>query len=84
MRKTIPRFETDEEAERFVETADLASHDLSGFKLTRFEFAAKDSRVNFRVPAALLDAIKRRAAERGIPYQRLIREAMEQAVSGAN
>ena len=51
---------------------------------TCLEFAAKDSRVNFRVPASLLEAVKRRAAERGIPYQRLIREALEQAAGGCN
>ncbi len=82
MSKTIPRFGTDEEAERFVDTADLTDYDLSGFKPARFEFAAKDSRVNFRVPASLLDAVKRQAAARGIPYQRLIREVLEQAVTG--
>jgi predicted DNA binding CopG/RHH family protein len=39
-----------------------------------------DATVNMRMPAALLDAIKARAAARGIPYQRLIREALEKEV----
>ena len=33
-----------------------------------------------RLPQPLIDAVKARAAERGIPYQRLIREAIESAV----
>jgi len=33
-----------------------------------------------RLPAALMQALKARAAERGIPYQRLIREVLEREV----
>jgi predicted DNA binding CopG/RHH family protein len=81
MNKKIPIFESDEEAERFVETADLAEYDLSQFKPARFEFARKDARVNMRLPASLLAAIKARAKDRGMPYQRFIRETLEQAVA---
>jgi predicted DNA binding CopG/RHH family protein len=34
-----------------------------------------------RVPKALLDAVKRRSARRGIPYTRFIREAVEAALA---
>ncbi|MBC7284486.1 BrnA antitoxin family protein [Hoeflea sp.] len=81
MKKKIPSFASDEEAERFVETADLTEYDLSQFRPAKFEFARKDARVNMRVPAPLLDAVKARAAARGIPYQRFIREALESAVA---
>ena len=81
MKKKIPNFASDEEAERFVETADLTEYDMGQFKPARFEFARKDARVNMRVPAPLLDAVKARAAARGIPYQRFIREALESAVA---
>jgi predicted DNA binding CopG/RHH family protein len=81
MKKKIPSFASDEEAERFVETADLTEYDLSQFKPARFEFARKDARVNMRVPEPLLDAVKARAAARGMPYQRFIREALEAAVA---
>ena len=37
-KKTIPTFQTDEEAEKFVDTADLSEYDLSGFKKVHFEF----------------------------------------------
>lgn len=80
MKKKIPRFASDDDAERFVETADLSEYDLSGFKPVHFEFSPKDARVNFRVPAQLLDAVKAKAAARGVPYQRFIREALERAV----
>lgn len=81
MRKKIPIFESDEEAERFVETADLREYDLSHFEPTRFEFEVKAAQVNMRVPKPLLDAVKERARLRGIPYTRFIRELMEREIS---
>ena len=81
MKKKIPTFKTDREAERFVDTADLSDYDLSGARPVRFEFEKKDARVNMRLPKPLLDALKERARQRGIPYQRLIREALERALT---
>jgi predicted DNA binding CopG/RHH family protein len=82
MRGKIPVFETDAEAERFVDTADLSEYDLSGLRPTRFEFERKTAQVNMRLPATLLAAVKRRAVARGIPYTRFIREAVETALAG--
>jgi predicted DNA binding CopG/RHH family protein len=81
MKKKIPKLATDEEAEAFVETADLTEYDLSGFKPVRFEFERKTARVNMRLPEPLLDAVKARAKSRGIPNQRFIREALEDALT---
>jgi predicted DNA binding CopG/RHH family protein len=81
MKKKIPVFRTEEEAERFVAEADLADYDLSQFKPVRFEFEKKAARVNIRLPETLLNAVKARAEARGIPYQRFIREALEQAMA---
>ena len=81
MQKKIPTFETDEEAERFVDTADLTQYDLSGAKPVQFEFERKGAKINMRVPKPLLDAVKARAKARGIPYTRFIRETLEQAVT---
>lgn len=81
MKKTIPSFATDEEAEAFVAAADLSEYDLSQFKPVRFEFDKKSARVNMRLPEQLLSAVKERARARGIPYQRFIREALEIAVT---
>ncbi len=47
----------------------------------RFELEKKAARVNMRLPEPLLAAVKARAKARGIPYQRLIREALEHAVA---
>lgn len=81
MKKKIPTFNTDEEAERFVETADLSEYDLSRGKPVQFEFEKKDARVNMRLPQSLVDALKEHAKQRGIPYQRFIRETLEHAVT---
>ncbi len=81
MKKKIPAFKTDQEAERFVDTADLSDYDLSGARPVAFEFEKKSARVNMRLPQPLLDALKEHAKQRGIPYQRFIREALEQAVT---
>jgi predicted DNA binding CopG/RHH family protein len=81
MKKKIPVFRSDEEAEHFVETADLSEYDFSQFKPVQFEFERKTARVNMRLPETLLAAVKARAQARGMPYQRFIREALEQAVT---
>ncbi len=80
MKKRIPEFGSDKNAEDFVETANLADCDMSGFKSAQFEFERKDARINMRVPTVLLKAVKARAQARGIPYQRFIREALEHAI----
>lgn len=81
MKKRIPVFESDEDAERFVETADLSEYDLTGFTPVRFEFERKTAKINMRLPESLLDAVKARAAARGMPYQRFIRETLERALA---
>ena len=80
MKKKIPELGSDKDAEDFIGTANLVDYDLSGFKSAQFEFEKKDARVNMRVPAVLLNAVKARAQARGIPYQRFIREALEHAI----
>ncbi len=71
---------TDQEAEAFLEQ-DLSDLDFSQFKPVRFEFEPKDARLNMRLPAPLLDAVKTRASARGVPYTRFIREALEKALA---
>jgi predicted DNA binding CopG/RHH family protein len=73
---------TDAEAERFLEQ-DLSDLDFSQFKPVRFEFEKKDARLNMRVPERMMRVLKERARARGIPYQRLIREALEGALNAA-
>jgi len=78
--KKLPTFKSDREAERFVDTADLSVYDLSGGEFVRFELKPKDKTVNLRLPGELLDAVRKRAKHAGLPYQRFIRMALEEAV----
>jgi predicted DNA binding CopG/RHH family protein len=65
MKKPIPTFKTDSEAEEFVAKADLTDYDLSGGQIVRFEMRPKDKAVSLRLP---------------VPYQRFIRMAVESAL----
>jgi predicted DNA binding CopG/RHH family protein len=80
MAKKFPDFKTDEEAETFVATADLSEYDLSDMTPMRFELRRKDRAVSLRLPEKLYTAVKQRAQSVGIPYQRFIRMAIENAL----
>ncbi len=80
MPKPIPEFKTDEELEAFID-GDLSDLDFSRLRPVHFEFAKKTAQINMRLPEALLETVKKRAADRGIPYTRFIREAIEQAIA---
>ena len=80
MKKKIPTFKSDHEAEAFVASADLVDYDLSGARLVQFELKPKDKTVNLRLPGQLLDAVRSEAKRAGVPYQRFIRLALEKAV----
>lgn len=80
MIKAVPKLTTDDDAEAFL-AQDLSDLDFSQFKPMRFELEKKEARVNMRLPEPLLDAVKKRASARGIPYQRFIREALETALT---
>jgi predicted DNA binding CopG/RHH family protein len=82
MKKKVPRLKTDRQAEAFL-AQDLSKLDFSQFKAARFEFEKKDEQINMRMPKPLLAAVKARAKARGIPYTRLIRETLEQAMATA-
>lgn len=79
MKKKVPNLKTDKDAEAFL-AQDLSGLDFSQFKASRFEFEKKDTQLNMRLPKPLLAAVKTRAKARGIPYTRLIRETLEQAM----
>jgi predicted DNA binding CopG/RHH family protein len=80
MKKQFPDFASDAEAERFVDTADLAEFDFSDMKPVRFELRPKDKTVSLRLPEQLLEEVRARAQRAGIPYQRFMRMAIEQAL----
>lgn len=79
--RPLPILTSDEDAERFLETADLSQYDLSQMRPFGAEFGMKDARVNMRLPSAQLDAVKAAAAADGIPYQRFIRNAIDLALA---
>lgn len=79
--KTVPTLTTDDQAEAFLDQ-DLSTLDFTQFKPITWETEPKTARINMRLPEPLMQALKARAAQRGIPYQRLIREAIEHAVRG--
>lgn len=79
--KPMPSLSSDDDAEAFVATADLAQHDLSGFKPMRFEIEPKAAALNMRLPASLLDAVKAKAKAQGIPYTRYVRMLLESDVA---
>lgn len=76
----MPSLASDAAAENFIETADLSKYDLSGFKPMHFEFEAKTAALNMRMPQSLLDALKIKAHEKGIPYTRYVRWLLENDV----
>jgi predicted DNA binding CopG/RHH family protein len=80
MKKTIPTFKSDEDAERFVDSADLSEYDLSG-QFVKFELKRKDKTVSLRLPEALLTEVRARAQRAGMPYHRFIRMALERAIN---
>ena len=80
--KPLPHFETDEDAQKFTDEADLSEYDLSGFKpMDSFAFAQKkDARLEMRISQAELDSLKTEAEKRGIPHSRLARVFIEQGL----
>ena len=79
--KIFPDFQSDEEAEQFVATADLSEYDFSQFRPMRFEFEKKPAQLDLQVPQDLLDAVKIKAEARRMPFTHYIRMLMEQDVA---
>ncbi|MBF0461654.1 MAG: hypothetical protein HQL87_09685 [Magnetococcales bacterium] len=84
MKKQLPILKTDKEAENFIDNADLTEYDLSSLTPIHFEFQPKRRSITLRLSDPLLDAIKEEAARSGIPYQRFIRQTLENAVHRQN
>lgn len=80
--KKVPEFKTDQEAEAFLEQ-DLSDLDFSQFKPMPFEIARKEAALHMRIPLGLLDALKAKAASKGIPYTRYVRMLIEADIARA-
>ncbi len=80
MKKKVPHFKTDEEAEAFLEQ-DLTDYLHAGnFKPMHFEILPKEKSINLRLSESLLDTIRRNAKREGVPYQRYIRLLIERGM----
>ncbi len=77
MSKKFPDLKSDDEADAWLQGADLTEYDLSDMKKVRFELARKDAAISLRLPAALLATLKAEAAKANMPTQRLIRMLIE-------
>jgi predicted DNA binding CopG/RHH family protein len=78
--RKVPPLKTDEEAEAFL-AEDLSDLDFDQFKPLNFEFEKKAAQLNMRMPRPLLDAVKDRARQQGIPYTRYIRQLLERDIA---
>ncbi len=66
MKKKVPRFKTDQEAEQFLER-DLTDYlNLKNFTPVTFELLPKTRQVNLRFSEPLFNAVRQRAAQEGI------------------
>ncbi len=80
MKKRLPKFKSDKALTEFVER-DLSDYiDRDNLSRVTFEFAPKSKVVNLRISEGLLSAVKALSKRRGMPYQRFIRETLEQSV----
>lgn len=77
MKKRLPELKTDKDAEAFVAEAGLTRYDLSGMKSVSFEFQPKGKRITMR---RCLTRSRKKPNARGVPYQRFIRQAIENAL----
>jgi predicted DNA binding CopG/RHH family protein len=80
MTRRVPRLRTDEEAEAFLDQ-DLSDYiQPEHMAPLHYEVRPKGRSINLRLSEELLGAVKARADEEGIPYQRFIRMTLEHAL----
>lgn len=81
MKKKVPKFKSDKEA------ADFLEQDLTDYINPRrdqrvtFEFLPKTEKVNLRFPPELLKEVRKKAARKGMSYQKYIRQAVEESLT---
>ena len=77
MKKRLPKLKSDSDAKKFLRQ-DLTDYlTPENFALTSFEFAPKNKSITIRVSNELLQAVQTVAKQRGMDYQKLIRQAIE-------
>ena len=84
MNKKLKKITTDKEAEDILES-DLSEFiNKDNFKRTTFEFGAKDKSITLRISDPLLNSVQAAAKKQGVPYQRVIRQAIEEYLKKAS
>lgn len=83
MKKRVPRFKNDKEAEDFLDQDLSAYLDSDNLAPVTLEFEPKNKVVNLRMSDALFLRVKALAKKRRMPYQRYIREVLEQKIRKA-
>ena len=80
MKKHLKKMKTNKSVEGVL-NQDLSPYIHSGnFAPMRFELKPKNQTVTVRMSEELLKAVKNKAKKQGIPYQKLIRQALEKSV----
>jgi predicted DNA binding CopG/RHH family protein len=88
-KKPYPTFQSGDEEQAFLDKADLTEYDLEiGFApfeqwLAAPEAMHKDARVNLLLPRAMVEAYKQKGKARRMPYQRLMRMALQEVLKRA-
>ena len=81
MKKKMPRLKSDKEAEQFL-AQDLTDFiNLKNFTSVNFELLPKDKQVNLRFSEQLLSAVRQKADQEVISYQKYIRKAVEESLT---
>ena len=83
MNKRLPKMKSDKAVKDFMKK-DLSEYlSPENFVKTSFEFSPKDKSITLRVSSDLLEAVQDVAKKRRLPYQKIIREALEQYLKKA-
>lgn len=81
MKKKTPKFKSDKDAADFLEQ-DLTDYiDPRKDQRVTFEFLPKTEKVNLRFPPELLTEVRKKAARKGMSYQKYIRQAVEESLT---
>lgn len=77
----LPPLRSDQEAERFVDEADLSEYDLSGARLMRFHFTDQPRRdLRLSLTEAVVERAKKAAEARSEPLDRFLEDIIERAL----
>jgi len=79
--KPFPHLTSDEEMERFVETADLSEYDFSEFKPIKLVFRDGEIDVTMPMKLSLFNSLKVAAIDDGVSYQHLMTEYLEKGLA---